>query len=334
MLCFYANKGKKMKNVVVVGIGSENYNYKKIEGFVKGFSKLEYKVIHFRHINNSQLMSIGEIEILFSEDRNLPEDTRGIKTLITWTNYDLNKIVNYAIKNPNLNIILAPKSFMSNEEVNQKYIDSYGTSIYQAIDFEGQDIENIAEIFRSKPKVNETSVKVLKNLIVTYIPCTLSEIINSSEIKENKYKFSYFGTGSNRPNIVEIIKRLPGEVNFHFVEQGGPISPNDCIEMYKETEYVLHEQTNPVILEYPVRIGEANAAGCKIILIEKLPLYEKVLPTGKIPELIKFNSAEDFIQNLSYIKKRTIEERKLHASSFKHTYENTIKEFEFLIRQF
>jgi len=323
-----------MKNVVVVGIGKENYNYKKIEGFINGFSKLEYQVSHLRFIDEAQIAKLGEIEILFSEDGNLPEHTKRIKTLILWSNYDVNKIIEYALKNKETNIILAPKSFMIDQEVNERYSESYGTAMYQTIGFEGQNIDNILEIFNSKKKLNQTSVKILDNLILTYIPCSLSESVQLSEIKESKYKFSYFGTGSNRPNILEIVKNLPGQVNFHFVEQGGPIDPMECIKMYKETDYVLHEQTNPVILEYPVRVGEASASGCKIILIETLPLYEKILKTEKIPEMIKFHSANQFLQSLNQIKKRTLEEKISCASNFKNTYENVIKEIQTLIQEF
>jgi len=34
-----------MKTVVVIGIDKNNYNYKKIEGFINGFKKLNYVYI-------------------------------------------------------------------------------------------------------------------------------------------------------------------------------------------------------------------------------------------------------------------------------------------------
>ena len=74
----------------------------------------------------------------FSEDGNLPEHTKRIKTLILWSNYDVNKIIEYALKNKEMNIILAPKSFMIDQEVNERYSESYGTAMYQTIGFEGQ----------------------------------------------------------------------------------------------------------------------------------------------------------------------------------------------------
>lgn len=89
-----------------------------------------------------------------------------------------------------------------------------------------------------------------------------------------------------------------------------------------------------MILEYPVRLGEASASGAKIILFESLPLYETVKPLEKIPELIKYSSVESFIKEVDSIPNRSIEERKSVAENFKFTYDNAIQEIENLLTKF
>lgn len=327
-----------MKTVVVIGIGKENYNYKKIKGFIDGFNLLGYKTFHYRQLNREVLKKHEKINILFAETDFLEGKFENVENFVLWTNTKFSTVIKFAENNKHVKIIFSPKSFMFNEEVNEKYNQLFFTSDYQMVDHEGQNLEIISEIAAKKQKIDTCSYKVFDNLIFSYMPCTKSEIIDPNTLKESKYKFSYFGTGYNRPRILEIVKFLktnhPSLINAHFVEHGGPIEPEACISFYKESEYVLHEQINPVILEYAVRIGEASAAGAKIILIEDLPLYENIKPMNKVPEMIKIDSVESFVDNLKSIPDRSIEERKKYSSEFIHTYESAIKEYKFLFSKF
>lgn len=327
-----------MKTVVVIGIGKENYNYKKIKGFIDGFNLLGYNTFHYKNLNQEVLKQHTKIDLLFAETEYLDGVFDNVEKFILWTNTKLSTVIDFAKRNKHINMIFSPKSFMFNEEVNEKYQELFSTYEYQMVDHEGQDLEIISELIKRKEKINDFSYKILDNLIFSYMPCTKSEMIEPNTLKETKYRFSYFGTGGNRPRILQAAQKLmikcPELIKIHFVEQGGPIDPETCVSLYKETDYVLHEQVNPVILEYAVRVGEASAAGAKIILFEDLPLYEKVKALKKIPEMIKLSSVEYFLDNLDQFPKRTLEERKRQAIEFDHSYVNAIKEFEELLAKF
>lgn len=327
-----------MKTVVVIGIGKENYNYKKIKGFIDAFKNLNYEVFHYTYLNHDILKKHQKIDILFAETEYLQSKFENVKNFILWTNTKLHQVINFAKNNKQLNMIFTPKSFMFDSKINEAYVEIFSTSEYQMVDHEGQDLDSIVELIEKKEKINDFTYKILDNLIFSYMPCSKSDLIDLDTIKESKYKFSYFGTGSNRPRVLETInflnQKIPGQIKFHFVENGGPIDPEQCISFYKESEYVLHEQVNPVILEYAVRVGEASAAGAKIILFETLPLYEKVSTLNKVPEMTKFNSVEEFVSGLERLETRTVETRKESAKNFKFTYISAIKEFENLLGSF
>jgi hypothetical protein len=327
-----------MKTVVVIGIGKENYNYKKIEGFINGFTLLKYEVYHYRFLNQEILSKHKSIDILFSESDYLEGTFNNVKNVILWTNAKLTEVVNFAKRNSNINIIFSPKSFMLDEEINEKYYEKFSTYDYQMVGFEGQSLDMISDIIKTKKKLDDFSYVLLDNLIFSFTPCAKSESVDPESIKDSKYRISYFGTGYNRPKIMQIYnflqEKVPNQIKIYFVENGGPINPETCISFYKESDYVLHEQVNPVILEYAVRVGEASAAGAKVILFEDLPLYEKVFSLKKIPEMIKVNSVEYFLNNLDKFPKRNLEERKEQSLKFTHTYNNAIKEFEELFLTF
>jgi len=325
-----------MKTIVIIGIGKENYNYKKIKGFVDAFGKLGYEVFHYTHLNHNILNKHSSIDILFAETEYLEGRFSNVKNFILWTNTKLYQVINFAKNNDHLKMIFAPKSFMFDRDVNEMYVETFSTTGYQMVDHEGQDLDSVLELIDKKQKINEFTYKILDNLIFSYMPCSKSDLIEVETIKEAKYKFSYFGTGYNRPQILAAFnflnQKIPNQIKYHFVENGGPIDPEQCISFYRESGYVLHEQVNPVILGYAVRIGEASAAGAKMILFETLPLYDKVKELNKIPEMIKFGSVTEFINKFDSIESRSIDERKKAAADFKFTYENAIKEFEELLK--
>lgn len=319
-----------MKKVLIFGADNSNYNYKKIEGFIYGFRTLGYDVFHYsRDISNEELLTHGNIDIIFTESSRIYVNYTNVKNVIFWTNYDIDNIIKLAISNPSLNIILGPKSFIFDQNINEEYMKKFNTPYYQKVSFEGQNLSYINNILRKSVKITDSVYKILNNLTLMYMPCSLSIQQKPQEIKKNRYKFAYFGTGSNRPGVTEVIKYLLNHPVYNkqtivnFVENG-IINPEKCLEYYRETEYVLHEQVHPVILEYPVRLGEATSCGSTILMIENLPLYERVSQLDKIPELRKFNTTEDLIANLNNLPSQTFEQRIDKTLKFKYTYINCI----------
>lgn len=315
---------------LIFGIGSGNYNYKKIEGFINGFRTLGYDVHHYQHdISYDLLRSHGDVDVVFTESSKIYDNYNNIKNIIFWTNYDIDTIISLATANPKLNIILGPKSFIFDQSINEEYTKKFSTPFYQKISFEGQNLLYINNVLRKSIKLNESAYKIRDNLTLLYMPCTLSLKQDKDSIKQNRYKFGYFGTGNNRPGVVEVLKYLrnhpkyKNETIVNFVETG-LITPEKCLEYYKETEYVLHEQVHPVILEYPVRVGEATACGSTILMIEDLPLYEKVSQLDKIPEVKKFKTAKNLIDSIESFPSQNLEQRTNKALIFKHTYLNSI----------
>jgi len=317
---------------IVYGADKSNYNYKKIEGFVNALSALGYETFHYsKSLTPEQLKSHGVIDLFFTESDILYQDYTNVRNIIFWTNFKINNIINLALKHPALNIILAPKSYMYDININHLYSETFKTYDYQCIGFEGQNLLRINSILDKSEKKNDVTYKILDNLHVVYMPCALAEKQDMSSIQESKYKFVYFGTGNNRPGILKIANYLSNhsdlknKIKFNFVENG-KIDPEQCILYYKQAQYVLHEQVQPVILEYPVRMGEAAACGCNIIMIEKLPLYETVSKTKLIPQtVLKFKSADEIITSIDKLPEISLQERKTNAMNFVNTYINSIR---------
>ena len=324
-----------MRKALVFGVDRSNYNYKKCEGIRDAFISLGYEThYHLQHLNASELKSYGEIDVIFTEWDYRIEKFENVKNVIFWCNMDITKKITLAKNNPQTNIILAPKSYMFDLEVNQAYNNICHTDIYQSFGHEGQNL-NVVNMLLSNNSLQRIDLTTyqLGNFYFSYMPCTLSDPCLFETVKEARYKFGYFGTGRNRPQIQAIYNVLKQDsfykdkLIFNFVENG-VISPEECISYYKETEYVLHVQVNPVLLEYPVRAGEATANGCKILLIEELPLYEKAINTGLIPEMIKFNSANNLLNEITNIPVRSFKERQNQARNFNHTYLESISRLE------
>lgn len=321
-----------MKRAAVMGVGKTNYNYKKIEGFIKAFQKKGYDVVHASRIPPSkELANLGPIDVAFSEYGVEFEDYSNIKTFISWANYPIESMIALANKHPSTKFILAPKSLMHNVELVNEYQNRFGKDYQVTHALEGQDIGVLIEKLKalSKPSYLDPRIgryRLLDNLSYVYAPCCLSEKIAPELLKPNKFKFAYFGTIGNRPRVLEALRFLDSKgvpLCVNFVENG-VVSPEDCMEIYKETEYVLHEQIQPVILEHPVRLGEATAHGCKIVAIEDINLQEHA--TKFVPDYMKFTSVDEFKTafNDGLFPTRNLEERQEQARSFYQTYDNML----------
>jgi hypothetical protein len=59
------------------------------------------------------------------------------------------------------------------------------------------------------------------------------------------------------------------KIGIHFVENGGPIHPEVCVQYYRRAKVCIHEQVGPMWGEYAVRFGEATAQGCRVVSYAK-----------------------------------------------------------------
>jgi hypothetical protein len=302
-----------MKTALVIGIGPQNYNWNKIKGFIQAFQGSGHGVIHW---TDSQEINFP-VDIMFSEGEPLFIDYSSVKKVVFWTNTDIDKVRIIAQKNKGTDFILAPKSWMFDPHLNQEYIDRWGSS-YQVSHFEGQNLKRINQFVNGQPVI-----QIEQNLKLMYLPCALSS--KGTTVKELKYHFGYFGTRNNRPQVVKavnLLKQKGYSIKVNWAEDR-VISPEQCIEFYKETAYVLHEQVHPVMLEYPVRLGEATAHGATVISIESIGLSESVGQWA--PQRLKVNSANHLMDTESTLS--FDQDRQGQVDGFDFTYDEAIKLF-------
>ena len=82
----------------------------------------------------------------------------------------------------------------------------------------------------------------------------------------------------------------------------------------------MSEQVQPVVLEYPVRLGESTSTGCKLFLLEKIPIHSN---NKLIPEHVSDLNTKDLIKNLeNYLENFTVEESEKLYLNFESTYNN------------
>jgi len=310
-----------MKNILIIGIDKTNPNYKKIYGFINSFKK-KYNVFHIsqdtKEIINSCIVS-NRIDTIFCETSNFMNiDFTNVSNCILWSNYDINKILKISNLYLNTKFIFCCKSAIHKEEVVRKYISKHGKR-YQFHLEEGQNLEIFLEVFKKSKKIDEDSCIITNNLCFTYLPCCISE---PGTIRDIEYDICYFGTVNNRPLVNETLK--------YFFQKGyrvastlflGHISPEKCIEIYSKSICTVSEQVHPVGLEYPVRLGESTANGCRFFLYDQFGLSCNI--SEKIPEYTKINTKNDLVKYIELIKKDTHEREKL-INNFSCTYDKAV----------
>jgi len=314
--------------ILVYGIGKDNPNYRKIEGFFNAFSKAgETEWVSDISYSKSNFYDIifGEIslnDVLSMNHKKFIQMKIG--ALIIWKSFDLKTLIKLAELKPDTLIINYYKSNILNSEILIQYKKLFGSKYQFCPGYdEGIFIENFLDLNQNK---------LPRNLKLGYLPCCLSE--NSHFIEDKLYDIVYFGTIKNRPIVDYIVKKLSRKykIYLNFADKNKLLSPNDCFDLYKISKITLSQQVHPVILELPVRLGEASANGCRVFNYETIRCNYK---NQLIPNYTSSNNVDLLIFEIeNYILNFNIQNSINLKNSFSATYDNAVKKILVDINQF
>jgi hypothetical protein len=252
----------------IFGIPQENYNFKKLENVAKGYIASGYDV---------EMATSGDLEnwnkfanIAFIEN-DIPDslDLSLFEKVVVWQNWSPSKIIKFALKYPNVKFCLGIKTPVHDATFRETYFNKFGTNDYLRCD-STNELVDLNECVGIKNNIQ----KLYSNVSYAYLPCTTTS--DSRFVVKKDIDIVYFGTISNRPGVLETIKQLESHprkpvIRAHFVEKGGPIHPEICVQYYRRAKVCLHEQVGPVWGEFAVRFGEASSQGCRVI--SYMPIY-------------------------------------------------------------
>jgi glycosyltransferase involved in cell wall biosynthesis len=307
--------------ILVVGCGKSNFNYRKIEGFYNSFSKIgetEWVEKMFDCKYEEYDIVFGEViisEIYENLERYL---NMTIKDQFIWMSYSYNKMIELSNLKKDTNFIIGYKTNVLDKGIVKSFIEKHGKS-YQVYKEEGFDMN---EYFNFNPILPS-------NLDFCYLPCCLSE--KEDFMSEKKYDICYFGSIQNRPGVKNVLDALSSKYKIleNKYDTQGIKNPDECYQMYKQSKVTLSEQVHPVILEYPVRLGESTSTGCRLFLIENIDIYDK--QNKFIPEYTSCSSYEDAIKKITdYLENFDIKKSKDLYENFTATYDNAV---EFIIKK-
>jgi hypothetical protein len=253
---------------VIFGIPQENYNFKKLQNVMCGFEALGYDV---QFVTPEKLLSWNSnADIAFIES-DVPNgvNLNLFKKVVIWQNWSLSKAYDLAKKFPDVEFCLGQKSIVHSRAFRERYTRSFGTNIYQEYK-ETNEIIDISEF----SNIDSPMHKVSNNLVCLFLPCTTAS--DARFAVEKDIDVVYFGTIANRPGVLRVLQelsKLPQQlrISAHFVEKGGPIHPEICVQQYRRARVCIHEHIAPAWGEYAVRFGESSSQGCR--LISYTPLF-------------------------------------------------------------
>jgi hypothetical protein len=305
-------------NILVLGVGKENFNYKKIEGFYNSFSKIgevEWVLDITKCSKKSYDIVFGELSLDFLLSNIDYYKTIDIKHHIIWSVFDLPKLKTLCSMRKDVNFICAYKSNIFDKKIVNEYILKYGYE-YMRTGEEGINLNNMDYVG-------------FENLKLIYLPCSLSEKPKDF-FSEKKIDICYFGTISNRPNVNRALGILSQKYNVitNCWDRVGVMNPEECFDYYKKSKITISESINPNLLEYPVRLGESTANGCRLFLYEHLPLKTE---NELIPEHTYTSDFDTFMYEIEkYLDNFKIEQSYDLYNNFTSTYDNAVK---FLLTQ-
>ena len=122
------------------------------------------------------------------------------------------------------------------------------------------------------------------------MPCCLSEDNHIENIKN--IDILYIGTTHNRPHVKAAIEKFKSKFNIYSTFTHGPTTPEQTVELYSKSKIVLTEQVLPVLLEYPVRLGEASRQGCHVVAYSPIHIPQNM---DLIPPHTQKNNFEEFV---------------------------------------
>lgn len=300
-------------NILILGEGKQNFNYRKIEGFYNAFSKIgetEWVLDITRCKKKSYDIVFGELS-LDGLSRNMDfYKTIKINNHIIWGCFDIPKLKDLSEKRKDVNYLCAYKSNIFDKKIVNDYILKYGPEYMRT----GEEGVNLTD-FSPNP---------LDNLKFCYLPCSLSEKPKDFSDKK-EIDICYFGTIRNRPHVNLALKSLSKKYNVltNCWDNVGVINPEQCFNYYNNSKITLSESANPVLLEYPVRLGESTANGCRLFLYEHLPLKTENL---LIPEHTFTSDFETYISQIeNYLDNFQVDQSYDLYNTFTSTYDNAVK---------
>ncbi len=308
--------------ILLVGCGKSDFNYRKIEGFYNALSKIgktEWVQKIFQSEENDYDIVFGEINLsdIYSNIERFK--SMKIKALITWRTYTYEKLIELANLKPDTFFLNAYKSNILNNDIKNNFVERYKTlegilykADYQMWQDEGVDL------------VKFTEKELPSNLELCYLPCCLSE--KEDFVEDKKYDICYFGTIHNRPGVDRCLKVLSEKYSIlsNAWDRNGIKNPDECYQLYKNCKVSLSEQVHPVILEYPVRLGESTSTGCRLFLLESIKCQD--VSNSLIPDYTSCDSVDDMINKIDeYLQSFDINQSKDLYNNFVSTYDNAVK---------
>lgn len=282
---------------VIFGIPQENYNFKKLEGIAQALDSKKYDTL----VTTGDKLKFWQkpADLAFIES-NVPENFNFnlFNKVVIWQNWSPSRIEKYANRFPNVKFCLGGKSITHDKIFREDYYKRFQTYEYLRYD----ETQEVIDLFECSYLHNNIQ-KLSNNLSYAYLPCTTAS--DPRFRAEKDIDVVYFGTVSNRPNIVVALKSIQSlnpniKISAHFVEKGGPIHPEICIQQYRRAKVCLHEQVGPMWGEFAVRFGEATAQGCRVISYSPSFTISNHFNDELIPEHDYAENMKDLIERITF----------------------------------
>lgn len=307
-----------MKSAVIAGIGPDNYNFRKLENIAAGFNSLGFEKTEI--LSNTEKLSGMSADVAFVEsDLQISTDLSGFRKVIVWQNWNPSRLLGFSSRAPDTQFVLAAKSAVHVAEFRERYRKTFGTDEYQRCD-ETRELIDLKEY----KGINKPVQRITSNMTYAYAPLSTASDPRYSVAKD--IDVVYFGTGANRPGVVEILRSLPPDLRIaaHFIENSGPVHPEVCVSLYRRAKVCLHEQVSPVWGEFAVRLGEATAQGCRVVSLSRQLSISDIVKDELVPEHSNALTIEEALEEIREWTKPKEEERHSmrkstpHGSNFIH----------------
>ena len=252
-----------MQTCYYVGV-LDPINKKKPIGMINGLKQLGYEVDIFS--NQEQIATNKCYDLFFGEYLNLNNNFswNQFKTVVFWTNVKLEDAVKCANSHPNTKFVVAPKSCLHNDILIDWHLKTFG-DVYSPLSvYENQNLIILKQLLVNGKQINNDCFQLLNNLFYCYLPCCLSE--DTPIDSEKNIDICYIGTTHNRQQVQNAINVFKKKYNIFSTFDNGSTTPEHTVEIYSQSKIVLTEQVLPVLLEYPVRLGEASRQGCHVVV--------------------------------------------------------------------
>lgn len=294
---------KKLKSAIITGIGPDNYNFRKLENIAAGFELLGFEKIEILS-NTEKLSGMSSDVALVESDIPISADLSGFKKVVVWQNWNPSRLLEFSSRAPDTHFVLAAKSAVHVAEFRERYRKTFDTDEYQRCD-ETRELIDLKEY----KGINKPVQRITSNMTYAYAPLSTASDPRYAVAKD--IDVVYFGTGANRPGVVEILRSLPPDLRIaaHFIENSGPVHPEVCVSLYRRAKVCLHEQVSPVWGEFAVRFGEASAQGCRIVSLAKEFSISDIVKDSLVPEHSSALSIEEAVVEILEWTKPKKEER-------------------------